>query len=116
MSTRRRLSFLLAVVALARCGGSDSPNPAPTSVTPSRGFAANATPIVIHGTGFSVRAVQPASGGAPTVDETFQAWLGNEALLDVHRVDEQTLTATVPAGLYPGSEDAARPGAVRHLR
>ncbi len=102
MSTRRGLSFLLAVVALARCGGSDSPNPTPTSVTPSRGFAANATPVVIHGTGFSVRTVQPASGGAPTVDETFQAWLGDQALLDVHRVDEQTLTATVPAGLSPG--------------
>jgi len=102
MSTRRGLLFLLGALALVRCGSSDFPNPAPASVTPGRGFTANATPVVIHGNGFSVRTLQPSSGGAPTVDETFQAWMGDQALLDVHRVDEQTLTATVPAGLSPG--------------
>ncbi len=69
---------------------------------PDTGFTGNATPILIQGTGFSVRTIQPASGGAPRVDETFQAWVGDDALLDVHRVDEQTLTATVPPGLTPG--------------
>ncbi len=94
--------MILAVVALVRCGDTELPSPAPTSVSPGRGFAGNATPVVIQGNGFSVRTVQSASGGAPTVDETFQAWMGDQALLDVHRVDQQTLTATVPAGLSPG--------------
>ena len=92
----------MVLAAAARCGSSGFPNPKPTSVAPNRGFTGNATPIVIHGAGFSVRAVQPASGGAPKVDDTFQAWFGNDPLTDIRRVDEQTLTATVPRGLTPG--------------
>lgn len=96
-------AFVLAVAAaLAGCGGAEIPTPAPTSVTPERGFSGKSTPIVISGSGFSVRTVQSSGGGEPTVDETFQAWLGDAALLDVRRVDEQTLSATVPAGLAPG--------------
>ena len=102
MSARRATSALLAVLALAACGGSEIPTPAPSLVTPARGFAGNATPIVISGSGFSVLTVQSSTGGAPTVDETFQAWLGDKALLDVRWVDEQTLSATVPAGLPSG--------------
>ncbi len=70
-------------------------------MTPNSGFAGNDTEIVIHGTGFSVRTVQPSGGGAPTVDETFQAWMGDQALQNVLRVDEQTLHATVPKGSRP---------------
>ena len=102
MSSRRPALALFAVVALARCGSATFPIPAPGAVTPNRGFTGNATPIVIHGSGFSVRTVQPSSGGAPTVDETFQAWLDDDALVAVRRVDEQTLNATVPPGLTPG--------------
>jgi len=102
MSSRRPAFLLLAVLAVARCGTSGVPNPAPASVAPNRGFTGNSTPIVIHGAGFSVRAVQPASGGAPTIDDTFQAWLGDNPLVDVHRIDEETLSATVPPGLTPG--------------
>jgi hypothetical protein len=76
----------------------------PTSVTPDRGFAGKATPILIHGTGFSVLAVQPSSGGAPVVNEAFQAWMGSVPLQEVRWVDEQTLSATVPAGLAPGPQ------------
>ncbi len=102
MWARRAASVLAVVAALAGCGGTEIPTPAPTSVTPARGFAGSATPIVIGGSGFSVLAVQSSTGGAPVVDETFQAWLGGQALVDVRRVDEQTLSATVPAGLAPG--------------
>jgi large repetitive protein len=102
MWARRAISALLAVLTLAACGGSDLPAPVPTSMTPARGFAANATPVQIQGDGFAVRTVQSSTGGAPTVDETFQAWLGDVPLQDVRRVDGQTLSATVPAGLAPG--------------
>ncbi len=102
MWARHRAPILLTVLTLAGCGSSVLPSPSPTSVTPSRGYAANATPVVIHGAGFSVRPVQPSSGGAPSMDSTFQAWLGDQSLLDVRRIDEQTLTATVPAGISPG--------------
>ncbi len=102
MWARRAASVLAVVATLAGCGGSGIPTPAPASVTPARGFAASATPVVISGSGFSVLTVQSSTGGAPTVDETFQAWLGDQALLDVRRVDESTLSATVPAGLAPG--------------
>ena len=105
MSVRRATSALLAVLALAACGGSELPTPAPTSVTPASGSAATATPIVIHGTGFSVLTVQPSSGGAPTVDATFQAWVGDRALDNVRWVDDGTLSATVPAGLAAGPRD-----------
>jgi hypothetical protein len=74
------------------------------SVTPDRGAASSAIPIVIHGTGFAVLAVQPSAGGAPKVEETFRAWMGNVPLQDVRRVDDQTLSATVPAGLAPGPQ------------
>ena len=102
MWARRAAPLLLAALALARCGGSDLPTPAPSSVTPDRAFAGNTTPIVIHGAGFSVLAVQPSSGGSPTVDETFQAWMGGQLLQEVRRVDDRTLSAIVPAGLALG--------------
>jgi large repetitive protein len=102
MWARRAITLLLAVLTLAACGGSDLPAPVPTSMTPARGFGANATPVQIQGDGFAVRTVQSSTGGAPTVDETFQAWLGDVPLQDVRRVDGQTLSATVPAGLAPG--------------
>jgi hypothetical protein len=73
-------------------------------VAPGRGFADSATPITISGDGFSVRTIESSSGGAPTLDETFQAWLDDQPLQDVRRVDEQTLSATVPAGLTPGAK------------
>ena len=102
MWARRSTSVLLAALALAACGGSDFPAPVPASMTPARGFAANATPVLIQGDGFAVRTVQSSTGGSPAIDETFQAWLGEAPLQDVRRVDGQTLSATVPAGLAPG--------------
>ena len=102
MSARRAIGLLVSVAALSGCGGADLPVPAPTSVTPARGSAGQATPIVIQGSGFSALVVQSASGGAPAVNETFRAWLGDVPLQEVRRVDDATLSATVPAGLPLG--------------
>jgi hypothetical protein len=105
MWARKIFGLVTASLLVSACGSSGVPNPTPTSVTPNSGFAGNDTAIVIHGTGFSVRTVQPSSGGAPTVDDTFQAWLGNEPLTDVRRVDEETIHATVPKNrLAPGAK------------
>ena len=102
MSARRATGLLLAFLALGGCGGSAPGSPAPTSMSPSSGPRDADTPVVIHGSGFSVLVAQPASGGSPTVNDAFQAWLGDLPLRDVRRVDDQTLSATVPAGLAPG--------------
>jgi hypothetical protein len=75
------------------------------SVTPVRGASSTATPVLIHGTGFSLRTIQPAAGGAPSVDETFLAWIGDRSLDNVRWVDDETLSATVPAGLAAGLAD-----------
>ncbi|MGA8890637.1 MAG: IPT/TIG domain-containing protein, partial [Anaeromyxobacteraceae bacterium] len=101
-SARHAKALLLALAALTACGGSELPVPVPGSVTPDRGPSGLATPIVIRGTGFVANVVQPASGGTPTVDVTFRAWLGGAALDDVRRIDDTSLSATVPAGLAPG--------------
>ena len=102
MSARRAIGLIVSVAALSGCGGADLPVPAPTAVTPARGSAGQATPIVIQGSGFSALVVQSASGGAPAVDETFRAWLGDVPLQAVRRVDDTTLAGTVPAGLPLG--------------
>jgi hypothetical protein len=101
-SARPTKALLLALSALAACGGSELPVPAPVSVTPDRGPAGQATPVVIRGTGFVANLVQPSSGGTPTVDVTFRAWLGGAALDDVRRIDDTSISATVPAGLADG--------------
>jgi hypothetical protein len=104
MWARPATSVLLAVLTLGKCGGADLPAPGPATVAPGRGFAASTTSITISGDGFSVRTIESSSGGAPTLDETFQAWLDDQPLQDVRWVDEQTLSATVPAGLTPGAK------------
>jgi len=102
MPGRRATALLLAFLALGGCGGSAPPSPAPTSMSPGSGPRDADTPVVIHGSSFAVLVSQPASGGSPTVNDTFQAWLGDLPLRDVRWVDDQTLSATVPAGLAPG--------------
>lgn len=89
-------------VALA-CATPDVPVPHPTSVEPRTGYGGTATQVVIHGTDFVVRALQPSSGGSPAIDTRHRAWLGEVELVDVVWVDTQTLRATVPAGLPAGA-------------
>ena len=102
MSSRRATALLLAISALAGCGGTEHPVPAPSSVAPNHGSPDQATSVVIQGSGFSALVVQPSSGGAPVVNESFQAWLGDAPLQQVRRIDDATLSAIVPAGLPPG--------------
>lgn len=89
-------------VALA-CAAPDVPAPRPTSVEPGTGYGGTPTPVVIHGTDFAVRTMQPSSGGSPTLDTRYRAWLGEAELIEVAWVDSRTLRATVPAGLPAGA-------------
>ena len=116
MWARRAIPVLAVVATLAGCGGAEIPTPAPASVTPARGFAGNATPVVIGGSGFSVLTVQSSTGGAPTVDETFQAWMGDQALLDVRRIDESDALGHRAGRAGSRTVFAPRPGAVRDFR
>jgi hypothetical protein len=92
----------LAILVALACATPDVPAPHPTSVEPGTGYGGTPTPVVIRGTDFAVRAIQPSSGGSPAVDTQHRAWLGEAELTDVVRVDAQTLRATVPAGLPAG--------------
>jgi hypothetical protein len=103
MQARDTAAAFLAVLLASGCTTSDVPAPLPSSVEPGTGYGGTPTPVVIHGTGFVLRAAQPSSGGSPTVDTRFRAWLGEAELPDVVWVDQQTLRATVPAGLPAGS-------------
>ena len=97
-------ALTLAAASTLACSSSDVMAPEPTSVDPSVGYGGNATPVVIHGTGFEVRITEPSSGGEATVDSQFRAWLGSAELSDVEWIDFSTLQATVPAGLPVGSQ------------
>jgi len=108
--TRRAAGLAAAAIALlAITGGACAPaegvDPRPLGVDPGSGYVGVDTRVVIRGEGFSVRALQPAAGGAPAVDDRYRAWLGGTELGAVTRVDVQTLHATVPAGLPAGSHD-----------
>ncbi len=96
-----------AALAALACGGSSESgveDPRPTSVDPGSGSMGTPTPVIIRGDGFLARTVRPASGGAPTLDASHRAWLGDTELQDVIWVDVHTLRATVPAGLPPGPQ------------
>ncbi|HYO66524.1 MAG TPA: hypothetical protein VEU33_10605 [Archangium sp.] len=59
--------------------------------------------VVIEGENFLPLATQHLGGGAPvTMDNHFEAFLGEVALEDVTWVDARTLRARVPGGLAPG--------------
>ncbi len=104
MQARRTATAFLAVLLANGCTSSDVAAPLPTSVEPATGYGGTPTPVVVHGSGFVVRAEQPSSGGSPTVDTRFRAWLGDAELPDVVWVDLRTLRATVPAGLPAGAQ------------
>lgn len=99
--------LVLALAVAAGCAAErELPPPLPLAVEPASGFSTYEMPITILGDAFLVRASQSVEGeGGDVVSGAFRAWLGEVELLDVDRVDERTLTATVPGGVVPGSYD-----------
>ncbi|MDB4970761.1 MAG: Flagellar hook-length control protein FliK [Myxococcales bacterium] len=78
------------------------------AVDPAVASTLDATPITVRGRGF--RAMVQASVDdhrAAAIDTTFGLRFGDSAIdpSTIARVDDQTLTATVPAGLAPGLYD-----------
>ena len=95
-------TFVTAACSAA-LDGADQPHP--TGVVPDRAPSAEPVQVVIQGTGFLASAKQASSGGAPTLDTTQRAWLGEVELGAVTWIDPQTVQAVVPAGLAPGQYD-----------
>ena len=76
--------------------------------TPDQGPDTAPTPVLIATEGLRLRVVTDFANQARSrVDDTHSARAGNLSLLDVRRVDDATLAATVPAGLAPGVYDLA---------
>jgi len=88
------------------CGAPEEPSPRPLAVTPDRGAASVAVPVVIAGTDFAADVQTDFEGRDPsTLDARFQAFLGATALRDVQLRADGSLTATVPAGIPAGLHD-----------
>lgn len=94
-------------MALARCTCSSAPEPiALDEVQPGQGSIDTATPITIVGSGFyPLVVVDYQSSSRSTIDLQFEARLGPHPLEHVMRVDDQHLTARVPAGLPLGTHE-----------
>ena len=106
---RARILAALGVATLflsscSSCTTSNAPAPRPTSVSPNAGYFKNSTAITIHGDGFVARVTAPAGGGTASSAVQQRAWMGGVELQNVTWVSDQVLTATVPAGLTPGSQ------------
>ncbi|HEY2747277.1 MAG TPA: IPT/TIG domain-containing protein, partial [Polyangia bacterium] len=98
----------LAALFVAVAGCSDGALQV-TSVDPAVASSLDPTAVVVHGHGFHA-AVHTAIDDSKSVvvDDGFVVTLaGASALTDIARVDDTTLTATVPAGVAPGLYDVA---------
>lgn len=72
-------------------------------MVPAWGLNSEPVSVVIEGENFMPLATQHLGGEASvTMDERFEAFLGEVALEDVTWVDARTLRARVPGGLAPG--------------
>jgi len=96
-----------AAVGLQGCNGQPDRSPHITSLSPASGSSLAPVAVTIRGAGFHPRAVQSASGGAPGLDTTHQAWLDRSETdpgvrLDVTWRSTSELAATVPGGLPEG--------------
>ena len=72
-------------------------------MVPAWGLSSEPVSVLIEGENFLPLATQHLGDGAPvTMDDHFEAFLGEVALEDVTWVDARTLRARVPGGLTPG--------------
>ncbi len=99
----------MTFVLLAACSRPTLPDPVVERAVPSFAWNGEATAITLVGRDFWPAVSVDARDGDASVNPTYRAWLegpdaGTEevALLGVGIVDDQHLTATVPAGLRTG--------------
>lgn len=97
--------LLLACAACTR-GPGDELDPVPAGVLPARGANIAPVPVVIQGENFHPLVVQRIGAGPPLeLDERFEVYLGDTALVEVRWRDAEHLDAVVPAGLPEGWHD-----------
>ncbi|MBN2360484.1 MAG: hypothetical protein JXR83_13600, partial [Deltaproteobacteria bacterium] len=108
----RKQSTLIAssslALALAACqfdvASTPPPEPELTRVAPDRGYNGEAVPVVIEGRNLKPLITQDVSQpGGVAVDTTFVARLGSTELAQVTYVNDERLTAMVPAGIPAGA-------------
>jgi hypothetical protein len=102
------LVALLAPLLAAACAAErELPPPAPEAVEPAVGFLTVDVPVLIRGRNFHLRASQGLDGAAEDrVSAQFRAWLGPIELRDATWIDQETLSAVIPANaLAQGSHD-----------
>ncbi|MCL4558763.1 MAG: IPT/TIG domain-containing protein [Deltaproteobacteria bacterium] len=98
---KKFISILLAVSSLAYgCSKTiTGPTPQPLSIAPKVGYNQVAIPVTIEGTGFQAVPINILSGNLTT--KLPQVYLSTKPLtyLDVTKVSETTIQATVPSGI-----------------
>ncbi|MBJ6765820.1 IPT/TIG domain-containing protein [Myxococcaceae bacterium JPH2] len=102
----RTHALYLALGGLVACGAAVDSEPRLLSLSPTRGEASAPLRVTITGEGLRPSVWTDFShDGRDTVDTTFQARLGPEALDEVQLIGPDQLEATVPAGLASGLYD-----------
>ncbi|MEQ1505500.1 MAG: Ig-like domain-containing protein [Myxococcota bacterium] len=107
------LSF--AILGLWACTPPDLPPPTVSGVTPAFAYNGNDHSVTILGEGFWPQIAIDAWQGGADVDKSYSAWLQGPAdgldlrhpFSGVGMVDDRHLSATVEAGLPPGTYDLA---------
>src|SRR5688572_20936186 len=97
----RRVLFGVAVF-LAGCADGP-PDPVLREISPAQGPHDRATPVTITGEGFFPKVTADFTDGRRSrLSDDWSVRVGTAQLAEVKRIDESTLSGTVPAGLTPG--------------
>lgn len=96
-----RYGLIAPGVALLFITCGEPPSPRLHAIEPDEGPLGTAVPVRILGEEF-LAAIRESMGERASVDEGFRAWLGDQELVAVQRIDSQSLTAVVPASLREG--------------
>lgn len=99
-----RVLWVLCVLVAACTGGPGSElEPRPQRLVPAWGLSTEPMPVSIEGENFLAVPTQHIGGEEPvSVEERFEAFLGEVTLEEVSRKDVRTLRARVPGGLALG--------------
>lgn len=95
-------AWMIAAGCSAPSAGADM---AVTGVSPTSGSTTKDTPVQIGGGGFHGTLTNNLDNGSAVYDGTLTASVGTTTLADARRVDDQQISATVPAGITPGTYD-----------
>ncbi|HSI03383.1 MAG: right-handed parallel beta-helix repeat-containing protein [Myxococcota bacterium] len=108
-----RRAALLGAVVLGGCFADATSRV--VAVDPTSGVNDASTPITISGHHLDVGVDERFDTEVLSIDRSYSARLGERDLTDVRWIDTQTISASVPAGLLPGTYDLLVVGPRRRL-